>query len=177
MPQTPAKKRVLHAVALDVLVLEEADQRLRHRQVTCVHLVFLPCQRHARVLLPPGLPHPGVVRVVGSRHRARRTGQGVQVVDVVAVRGHHRVVALGHQHQFAVAHRERLVEPAVRRVDFLDGVAFRAVDAVVVDLFEVRLRRAGCARRACAADSWTSCRRACTPRPTRRRCGRELGLG
>ena len=94
----------------------------------------------SRVLLAPGLRAPRRSR--GSSDAAierAEPGQRVQVVDVVAVRGDDRVVALRDQDQFAVAHREGLVDAAVGGVDLLDRVAFGTVDPVVVDLFEVDL--------------------------------------
>jgi len=56
------------------------------------------------------------------------------------VRGHHRVIAFRHQNKLSVAHCERFVNAAVSGIDLLNRKTFRALDAVVVNLFEVHFR-------------------------------------
>src|ERR1017187_863527 len=96
-------------------------------------------QGESGVLVAPGVADPGILRIVGGGHGAGRAGEGVQVVDVVAVGGGDGVVALWDQDEFAVAHGDGFVDAPVGRVDLLDGVAFGAIDAVIVNLFEVHL--------------------------------------
>src|ERR1051325_10763543 len=90
-------------------------------------------------LVAPGAPDPGVLRVVGRGHRTKRTGKGVQIIDVVAVGSDDRVISLGDENEVAIPHDHSFIDPPVRGVHPLNRVAFRAIDAVVVDLFEIDL--------------------------------------
>src|SRR5205085_10136666 len=93
--------------------------------------------RNARVLFPPGAADPGVIGIVRRRHGARAAGEHVEIVDVVAVRRDHGMIALRDQDQFAVPNRERLIQPPVVRVDALDRISLGPIDLVIVNLFEI----------------------------------------
>ena len=84
-------------------------------------------------------------RVVLEDPEPVRASHHVEVVQVVAVRRHHRVIAARHHHDVVVLHRAGLVQAAVVGVDALEGEALRRVQPVVVGLFELRLggRRLG----------------------------------
>src|SRR5579872_1128889 len=81
-----------------------------------------------------GLELPSVVGVGCGQPPASRAGHHVQVVQVVAGAGGHRVVAARHEHDIPIAHLDRLVERTVVRVDELYGETVGARQPVVVGL-------------------------------------------
>ena len=110
MPKQPAIEPVLDAVALGVLAGQEPHDRLGdgepHGHALLSSVVG---QRQARVdgLVGPGAADPGVRRVVADQPGplGARAGHHVEVVEVVAGRGHRRAVpAVRDQHDVAGAH-------------------------------------------------------------------------
>src|SRR5437773_8628288 len=67
------------------------------------------------------------------------SGQTVQVVDVVAVSGDHRMVTIPDQHRIAVAHGKRQIPRGT--VKPLVSIAFRPVDTVVINLVQIHFGR------------------------------------
>ncbi len=120
-------------------------------------------QRELRILFPPLGPYPRIIGIVRSRHGTRRSRKGVEVVHIVTVCGHNPVVAFWHQHQFAMSHRQRCVNPPVCRIHLLYRIAFRAPNSVVVDLFEIYLVRRVVHIVLVGGDSSTNCRPVYTP--------------
>ena len=174
MPNTPAKKRPLHAVALDVLRGEEADQRLRHREALRAGRAASSDrlrgahQRHAGIGRRPVQvsPDPGVGRIVAEADRARvaRPGQHVEVVHrIVGRRDAGPVIAARHQEHVAVAHAT-VTSIGGRRCRCGGRRSRAAGDAEVVDLLQLGLS-SWSRRRACAAGRRTSCRPGSAPRP------------
>ncbi len=118
-------------------------------------------------LVVPGAAQPGVVGVVDDLPGAsrRRAGHHVEVVQVVAGRGHRgAVVAVRHQHDVTGAHLFEHLDRAGPGAARPGGSRSRGScprsggDLEVVDLLELGLG-SGCSRRACAGGSSTSCRR------------------
>ena len=145
---------MLLAVAFDVLHAE----RKRTSAWATVSLIVAPRDevigsRGSIAWLVPRASHPGVRRVVTEGHgaSARRSGQHVQEVEVVAGRGHRRsVVAVGNQDRVAGRHFGEDVDLAIgsRAVDALVAAgtgchraAAPPVDLEVVDLFQHRFAR------------------------------------
>ena len=150
---------LLDAVALGVLVRQEPHERLGHREPHDCHLAVVIGSRGSISWPSHGVPDPGVGRVVGEAPRALAgPGHHVQVVEVVAGRGHRRaVVAAGQQHRVAAADLLEDVDP--RAVGALVGEA-AVGDLEVVDLLERRLDAGDVLVVLVRADRRTSCRRA-----------------
>ena len=81
---------------------------------------------------------PRVRGIFVERELALRARHRPEVIQPVARRRRHRVVAVGQQHRIAVLDRVGR-GLAVGRVQHLLAEALRRRDAVVVDLFEHRL--------------------------------------
>jgi len=141
----PGEEGGFHPVTLDNLVLQERDQRLRHRQTSGGHAVSLPLprlhavihDRQARIDGRPGALDPGVGRIVGGGQRLGRSGQKIEVIRRVAVRADDRVVAFRDEHAVMLAGQHQSVDGAIVVVDALVGVTFGPVDLVEVNLLQV----------------------------------------
>ena len=68
-------------------------------------------------------------------------GHHVQVVQVMAVRCHHRVLAVRHHDHVVVLYGAGVVQAAVVGVDALEGKALRWVQSVVVGSFQQGFHR------------------------------------
>jgi len=55
------------------------------------------------------------------------------------VSGRNGMVAFGHEHDVIVAGDDGFVQPAIRRIDPLNGVALRFLELVKINLFQIRL--------------------------------------
>src|SRR5262249_33623038 len=85
-----------------------------------------------------GVVNPPMLRILERLQHTPLAGQGPQIVQTVAWRRRHRVVAIRQQNRIAVADTmdQRL---ACRRVQLLVSEAVRRLDAKVVHLLESRL--------------------------------------
>ena len=70
----------------------------------------------AWVDLIPRRAYPDVIRVLGIRKLTSAPCQTIQVVDVVTVSRHHRVIAIPYQHSVAVVHGEREIALSIPSV-------------------------------------------------------------
>src|SRR5215510_87996 len=96
-----------------------------------------PHDGNSRVFVLPGLSNPGVRRVIRSSHGARAACQRVQVINVVSVSRYNGVITFGYEHKLTVTHGQCCVDPAVGRVNFLNGIAIRMAYFVVVNLLQI----------------------------------------
>jgi len=87
------------------------------------------------------LPYPSEGGIVRGSHRTGAAGERVKVINIVAMRGHNRVIAFGNQYQFTVAYSESLVNASVRRINSLYRITFGSINLVIVDLFKIYLVR------------------------------------
>ena len=93
----------------------------------------------ARIRRRPRPPEMGVVRVVGGGHRPPAAGQHVQIIGVVSVGGHERVIAAAHRDDVAVRDADRCIAPL--SIDAMEAVTVRVAVAEIVDLVEIGLAR------------------------------------
>jgi hypothetical protein len=79
-----------------------------------------------------------VIGVQGRAECALRSGQHVEVVDLVLRGGRDDVIAAWYQHKVPVAGDGRLVQGPVRGVDALEGEPLCRPDAEIVTLLKFR---------------------------------------
>src|SRR5262252_2675424 len=78
-------------------------------------------QRQARIGLFPSGTNPDVLRIFPDRQSAGGSGKKVEVVDVVARSGDHRMKSASHQHHVTVPGFQHLVGPMLSGVEMLKG--------------------------------------------------------
>ena len=68
-------------------------------------------------------------------------GHDVEIIQIIAMNGGARVVAIGYQRDIAVGDCHRLVKAAIVGIDPLEGEALRRIEPVVINLFQLRFMR------------------------------------
>src|ERR1700719_4446002 len=106
---------------------------IRPAPKTATSIILILLGRDLRSVLRPGLAqHPLVLGIIAEHPGATRSGHHIQIVEIIAVCGTHRMVSAGHQHEVAVVHAHRLIEITIVRVHALERETLGRIDSMVV---------------------------------------------
>ena len=98
-------------------------------------------QRHTGIALQAVVAQVHVTRIVTGSHGASATSQHIQVIHIIAMRRHNRMVAIFNQYQIAVDESQGIVAGSRGVVQPLERISLGFVDPVVINFVEVHFKR------------------------------------
>ena len=113
--------------------------RMKKDRFSVTHFAMFNVQVSTSVL--GWLQHPFVGWVIFEDPEAVWSSHDVQIVQIVAMRGDHRVVAARHHHHVVVFYGASFIDGSVVGVHTLKRKTLRRVESVVVGFFQLGFGR------------------------------------